>query len=403
MSVVPNLRFSEFEEQWKYSSIGQMGAEISDGNYGEMYPKADQFVESGVPFIRANNLSSGRVVWSSMRFIPADLHSVLKSGHLQVNDILVTTRGEIGTVALVPKDFAGANINAQICLVRDMEECDQSYLFYCLQRNDAKRQFVELTTGSALKQLPRKNLKKVSIWRPSPPEQKKIADFLGAVDDKIAGLREREHLLTQYKKGVMQKIFSQTLCFKADDGSDFPDWGTKRADEVFRNHSNKNHDGTLPILAITQEHGAVLRADIGIDIKSTQASVDSYKVVEVGDFIISLRSFQGGIEYSDVMGICSPAYTILKPNIEISNGFFKQYMKMGDFIQRLSMTVVGIRDGKQISYGAFSTLMLQYPHPDEQQKISDFLSAIDEKITTVSAQITQMQDFKKGLLQQMFV
>ena len=125
--------------------------------------------------------------------------------------------------------------------------------------------------------------------------------------------------------------------------------------------------------------------------------------MEPGDFIISLRSFQGGIEYSTVLGICSPAYTILKRTRQIDDGFYKQFLKSGNFVRRLALTVVGIRDGKQISYGAFSTLKLPYPHPDDQRKIADFLSAIDTKINTISARITEMETFKKGLLQKMFV
>ena len=85
---------------------------------------------------------------------------------------------------------------------------------------------------------------------------------------------------------------------------------------------NKKHTGNLRILAITQDRGTVYRDDVRIDIKTSEASAKSYKIIEEGDFIISLRSFQGGIEYSTLHGICSPTYTILKPTIEICNNFF---------------------------------------------------------------------------------
>ena len=147
----------------------------------------------------------------------------------------------------------------------------------------------------------------------------------------------------------------------------------------------------------------VLHDEIDMDIKSSEASVLSYKVVESGDFVISLRSFQGGIEYSALTGICSPAYTVLKPKNRMIDGFYKQYFKREEFISKLSATVIGIRDGKQISYSAFSTLNLWYPSLAEQQKIATFLSALDTKIDAVGRQVERMETFKRGLLQKMFV
>jgi type I restriction enzyme S subunit len=147
----------------------------------------------------------------------------------------------------------------------------------------------------------------------------------------------------------------------------------------------------------------ILRDEGGIQIQSSEASVKSYKIVEPGDFVISLRSFQGGLEYSDIKGICSPAYIILKPKEEINDRFFKHYFKKDSFIERLSKTVVGIRDGKQISYDAFGGVKLNVPSVEEQKVIGDFLDTIGKRIEMSQSEIDQMKDFKKGLLQQMFV
>jgi type I restriction enzyme S subunit len=201
----------------------------------------------------------------------------------------------------------------------------------------------------------------------------------------------------------MQQIFNQELRFKDDLGQDFPEWEELQADEVFCNVTNKNHNGDLPILAATQDKGMIYREESGLDIKSSEASVKSYKIVENGDFVISLRSFQGGIEYSSLKGICSPAYTVMKPKLEISNGFFKAYLKKQDFIERLNGLVIGIRDGKQISYSAFATLTLPYPCIEEQIKIATFIDAIDDKLTHTHNQLAATKQYKQGLLQQMFV
>jgi len=159
----------------------------------------------------------------------------------------------------------------------------------------------------------------------------------------------------------------------------------------------------LPILAATQDRGMIPRSETGLDIKSSEKSVNSYKIVDSGDFVISLRSFQGGIEYSENKGICSPVYTILKPKLPIADGFYKALFKTKDFIEGLSATVIGIRDGKQISYSAFSTLRLPHPSHKEQIKIASFLNSIDEKISNAKSQLEAMKQYKQGLLQQMFV
>jgi type I restriction enzyme S subunit len=132
-------------------------------------------------------------------------------------------------------------------------------------------------------------------------------------------------------------------------------------------------------------------------------SVSSYKVVETGDFIISLRSFQGGIEYSNYKGICSPAYIILRPAIEIEKKFYKYYLKTYRYIQDLNRKLEGIRDGKMVSYKYFSEIKLPYPSISEQAKIANFLSSIDNKIEQVGKQLRESKQFKKALLQQMFV
>jgi type I restriction enzyme M protein len=193
------------------------------------------------------------------------------------------------------------------------------------------------------------------------------------------------YLLKQYKKGVMQQLFAQKLRFKKDNGHDFENWQRKKGNEIFENISNKNHNSDLPILAITQEYGAIPRELIDYNVLVTDKSVESYKVVDIGDYIISLRSFQGGIEYSNYKGICSPAYIILKPFLPIDRIFYKFYFKTESYIQELNKKLEGIRDGKMVSFKYFSDIELPFPSIEEQIKIGEFLNAIDKKINIGSS------------------
>ncbi|MCB0537205.1 MAG: restriction endonuclease subunit S [Bacteroidetes bacterium] len=240
------------------------------------------------------------------------------------------------------------------------------------------------------------------IFAPTIPEQKRIASFFTVLDKKIAQLREKIALLEQYKKGVIQKVFSQELRFKDENGKDFPKWEYKYGNELFKTVSNKSHNSDLPILAISQEYGAVPRELINYQISVTEKSIESYKVVNIGDFIISLRSFQGGIEYSKYHGICSPAYIILRPKTEICPDFFKFYFKTDKYIQQLCSKLEGIRDGKMISYRYFSEIKLPFPTISEQEKISQFLESIEYRRVTSKHQYDELQKLKKGLIQSMF-
>ncbi|HEM5184107.1 TPA: restriction endonuclease subunit S [Streptococcus suis] len=174
--------------------------------------------------------------------------------------------------------------------------------------------------------------------------------------------------------------------------------------KLFKSITNKNHNSDLPILAITQDQGAVPRDQIEYNVTVTDKSLSNYKVVEVGDFIISLRSFQGGIEYSRFKGICSPAYIILRKREEnISELYYKYFFKTWRYIQSLNRNLEGIRDGKMISYSQFSSVKVPYPRSfKEQQKIADCLSSIDELIDAESKKLKALEKYKKGLMQKLF-
>ncbi len=180
------------------------------------------------------------------------------------------------------------------------------------------------------------------------------------------------------------------------------EWKYVNGNELFESISNKDHDSKLPILAITQEQGAVPREAIDYRVSVTDKSIESYKVVEIGDFIISLRSFQGGIEYSKYLGLCSPAYIILRNRIDVKNDFYRHYFKSIPFIRDLNKNLEGIRDGKMISYTQFSEILIPKPSKTEQQKIASCLSTLDEVIAAHNQKLELLKDHKKGLIQNLF-
>ena len=395
---VPKLRFKEFQGYWESKILGDV-ATISSGGT----PSRDNpfYWNGNIPWITTSLINFNNIN-NSNEFLTDE---GLKNSSAKIfpkDTILMAMYGQgitRGKVSILNIDAATNQACAAIML---HGASNKDFIFFDLQK---KYDYIrDLSNEGGQKNLSAGIIKNIQITKPSLKEQTKIASFLSSVDEKIAQLSRKHELLQQYKQGMMQQLFSQKLRFKDDKGEDFPEWEKLNASEIFENYSNKNHDRNLTILAATQDKGIIPREQIEIDIKTSDASIKSYKKIEIGNFVISLRSFQGGIEYSNYSGICSPAYTVLKSIKPINDEFYKNYLKTHDFIQKLNATVIGIRDGKQISYQAFSDLILDYPPSlKEQAKIANFLTAIDNKIEAVAKQLEQARVWKQGLLQQMFV
>lgn len=179
-------------------------------------------------------------------------------------------------------------------------------------------------------------------------------------------------------------------------------WNYIPGGQLFALINNRNARDGLPILAITQEHGAIPRDHIGYHVSVTKKSIESYKVVARGDFIISLRSFQGGIEYSNYCGICSPAYVILRRKGDGSDHYFRYIFKSARFIKQLTRNIEGLRDGKMISYKQFSEQLIPTPAPAEQRKVANCLTSLDEMITAQARKVEAIRAHKCGLMQRLF-
>jgi type I restriction enzyme S subunit len=202
LDVFRGLGMSGIAIQW--CEIGDLDIHIADGNYSAKYPRSEEFLESGVPFIRANNLLDKSVSDKDMYFISPQKHDLLKKGHLQKNDVLVTTRGDLGKVALVPERHNDSNINAQLVLLRpNPQKIDPLFLLYCFEGSQVKGQVNQLQTGTALQQLPVGNLKKIKIPVPPIAEQRRIAAIL----DKADAIRRKRKQAIQYTEELLRATF----------------------------------------------------------------------------------------------------------------------------------------------------------------------------------------------------
>jgi type I restriction enzyme S subunit len=201
----------------------------------------------------------------------------------------------------------------------------------------------------------------------------------------------------------MQKIFSQEIRFKDDNGNDFADWEEKKLGEVFKERSERGFADS-ELLSVTLSEGVIRRADIeGKDNSSADKS--NYKRVCFGDIAYnSMRMWQGASGVSAFDGIVSPAYTVLIPRKNSYSKYFGYLFKTTKLINIFQRNSQGLTsDTWNLKYHQLSTIKLVIPSVLEQEKITKFLSAIDDKINLVNQQLERTRNFKKGLLQQMFV
>ena len=166
--------------------------------------------------------------------------------------------------------------------------------------------------------------------------------------------------------------------------------------------TDKNHPDET-VLTIVQGKGTLPREQAGRNIHYDDASLSNYKMVQKGDFIIHLRSFEGGLEMANENGIVSPAYTILRGKKPHSSRFYEAYFHTDEFVNHvLSKSVEGIRDGRQISYDAFKWLGLPYCSPSEQAKIAELFSVLTKRIEKQTVLVDSLKKYKRGVIQRVF-
>ncbi|MDH0671482.1 restriction endonuclease subunit S [Enterobacter hormaechei] len=318
---------------------------------------------------------------------------------------VVTGRsGTIGKVTYVNKDFWPHNTSL---FVTNFFNNVPKYVYYYYQHID----FSKFATGSGVPTLNRNDLHSLDILEPEIDEQTKIADFLSSVDERITLLNQQYDLLCQYKKGMMQKIFSQEVRFKDENGEEFPEWNSCQLKDVATRVTRKNKENNQTILTISGRDGLVDQMSY-FNKQIASKNVTGYYLINNGEFAYN-KSYSQGYPMGAIKmltnydrGVVSTLYICFKLNTNQSNSFYQHYFESG--LQNRSIEKVaqeGARNHGLLNIGVndFFDIELQIPSLKEQIKISDYLSALDDKIAVKKAELDKLKSWKQGLLQQMFV
>jgi type I restriction enzyme S subunit len=401
---VPKLRFPGFEGAWERKATGEIGRVIRGAS---PRPKGDKrFYGGTVPRLMVEDVTrDGKYVTPKVDFLTeagAKLSRPCKAGTLTI-----VCSGTVGIPSILAVD---ACIHDGFLALVDIEKGIDTDFFYASLLRLKDRFDASATHGGVFVNLTTSILKEFQTSFPILTEQQKIAGFLSAVDTKIAQLSEKKRLLEDYKKGCMQQLFSKNIRFKDEDGNDFPEWEEKKLGEVATFSKGKGiskadiaEDGENSCIRYGElyteynEHIERVVSKTDTPLKGAVISRKNDVLMPTSDVTPSGLATASAL---DIEGVILGGDILVIRSGQILNRYFAYFVAAHKpKIMRLvtGVTVYHI-------YGRdFATLQINIPHPAEQQKIAEFLSALDRKIILVTEELQQAETFKKGLLQQMFV
>ena len=267
-----------------------------------------------------------------------------------------------------------------------------TFLYYVLNTPKYNKAVMVRCTGSSYPAINSDDLSKIPFYKCGIAEQRKIATFLSLLDERIATQNKIIEDLKKLKSAIIEKLYSEIQGKEYSYGQLF--------DVV--NERNKQMEYSN-ILSASQEKGMVNREDLNLDIQFERGNINTYKIVKKGDYVIHLRSFQGGFAFSDKLGVCSPAYTILRPNSILEYGYLSNYFTSQRFIKSLVLVTYGIRDGRSINVDEWLRMKITIPPKEHQQYIVKVIGTFERKIEDEEAYAAHLSKQKQYLLRQMFI
>ena len=401
--ATPKLRFKEFDGDWSTNKIEEISIVTSGGTPSR---NVSDYWNGDIPWV-TTSLVDFNVINQAEEFITQVGLDNSSAKLFPKDTILMAMYGQgitRGKVAILGID---ATTNQACAAIKLKNGFETKFIFQNLMNR--YEEIRDLSNEGGQKNLSAGIIKEILISFPEKEEQTKIASFLSAVEEKISQLTQKHELLSQYKQGMMQKLFSQQLRFKADDGSEFGEWEEKKLGEVGENiigltysPTDVTNDGT-GILVLRSSNIKEGRLDKSDKVRVNKKIQDKI-IVQPNDILICTRNGSQRLIGKSVIINDDEVMTFgafMSVYRSKYNRFIAYLMQTPWFFEQVQMNL-GARIN-QITTGTLNEFTFDFPCLEEQTKIANFLSAIDQKIEVVAQQIEQAKQWKKGLLQQMFV
>ncbi len=401
----PKLRFKGFTDAWeqcKLRAIATMHARIGWQNL-----RTSEFLDSGdYMLITGTDFMDGVVIFDNCHYVERERYEQDKHIQIRNGSILITKDGTLGKVAYIQGLRMPATLNAGVFNVeiKNEKEVDNRYLFQYLKAPFLMDYVDKKATGGTIKHLNQNILVDFPVVLPQKAEQEKIGEYFFSIDNLITLHQHKLDRLKNIKKSMLDKMFPK-------DGEVVPEirfkgftdaWEQRKLGEIFEEYSVKNHE-ELPALMIIQGCGTIRRDESERSLLYDKANLSNYKMVNEGDFIVHLRSFEGGLEMATNIGIISPAYhTFHGENTD--SRFYYSYFRSKKFIDiDLKPHVYGIRDGRSVDVEGMKTVKIPFTSYDEQKAIGMYIKRFDNLITLHQRKLDKLKNIKKSMLDNMFV
>lgn len=396
MKGIPEIRFNKYSEKWESLNAGTLFYPVTDKGYPELPVLSASQEEGMIPRkdIGINMSYSRKNVGGYKRVLPGDF--------------VVHLRSFQGGFAHSASEGITSPAYTVLRLNKERNQDDNFWKHYMTSMNfiDSLR-IVTYGIRDGRNINVSEFLDTNLIFPKDKQEQTAIGKFFDDLDEYISSQALELQKLKNIKKACLEKMFPKEgelvpeIRFDGFEGN----WEKKPAKKLFSLYSDKGYP-SLPVLSASQEEGMILRNDVGFNMSYNKENIISYKRVRPGQFVIHLRSFQGGFAHSDLEGITSPAYTIfgLRDVDNHDDHFWGIYFTSKSFIKRLEKVTYGIRDGRSISVDGFMNLDMTYPSTkEEQSNIAKFFSRLDVHIKAMSDKLDKLKQIRKGLLEKMFI
>jgi type I restriction enzyme S subunit len=387
VSKMPNLA-----RGWQYTSLGSLIDPSRPITYGVVQP--GEHSEGGIPLVRGGDFSQGWRPISQMRRISPSIDRTCARGRLRADDLVITIKGaEVGVSAQVPQWLDGANIsqtNARLAIV--VARANPRYVLHYLNSPLGVFEVHRHTKGGAQPGLIFEDIASFKV--PIPPDRSWQDDVVRLIDSWDDAIEKTERLILAKEKiyfALLVRTFERVFAEQNE---------LSQAKYIFAPVSERNRPD-LPLLAVMQDGGIIRRDELDRRVAMPDGDGSTYKVVKPGDFVISLRSFEGGLEYSNIEGLVSPAYTVLRATKSIEHRYYKHFFKSQSFIGRLDRMIFGIRDGKQIAFRDFGDMRIPNPAFEQQRAVANYLDAVARDFELTGALAEGLKRQRRGIIQKL--
>ena len=406
MRKVPKLRFKEFSDEWKEKKLGEI---LKIFNGYAFSSKDNQ--NSGAILLKIANVDINKMKQEELSFLPLTYLEKFSKYILKKGDIVIAlTRPLLNRqlkIAEIDDFFDNSLLNQRVGKIETNE--NKKFIYNIFQKNNYIKEIEINISGSDPPNLSTENIKDIILNIPSIQEQEKIANFLSSVDKKISLTEEKLELFREYKKGVMQKIFSQELRFKDSNGNDYPEWEEKKLGEIAFFSKGK----LISKEDITEEGVECIRyGELYTIYKEKIEKVVSKTKLEKNKLILSEKNDVIIPSSGETAIDIAVASCVMKDGVALGadlniiktkeNGLYLAY-----FINNpAKLELASLAQGASVIHlyeKHLKLLNIKIPTLEEQEKIADFLSSIDSKIESIEKELERLKEFKRGLLQQMFV